>query len=59
MTLEQLYAERILADPDLNQKLDDFSVLEKLETGLTYPQKFLYFLWNFTRKAVYPNEQTA
>lgn len=59
MTLEQMYNQALADDPDLNSKIDYFIVQSKYPMTDTYPQKFLYFLWNYTRKAIYPNEQTA
>ena len=59
MTLEQLYAQALAEDGNLNAKIDEFVINEKLEQWLTYPQKFLYFLWNYTKKAIYPNVLTA
>ena len=59
MTLEQMYLAKKAEDSDLDNKIDIFIAQSKYPQTDTYPQKFLYFLWNYTQKALYPNQQTA
>ncbi len=57
MTVEQMYLQVKANDPDLDNKIDVFMASSKYPTGLTYPQKFLYFLWNYTQQLLYSDTQ--